>query len=197
MGLPSGALTAVCASCGAAKEKVVGWYHTGPRLRQSDLDITELMARYCDHPLLVICEVQVPPAPPQRSHACSVVCPVRTPPVVYGAVSERASGLRAPAVLFCPLRRAERCLCCAAAQGARPAHNGILRQGRSARGAKPRHGRIRASRLAPPCSAADERAAGALGIYSLPVTHAACSPVPSCHRDSVLCCWRPPARFKP
>ena len=60
--VPSGALTAVCASCGAAKEKVVGWYHTGPRLRQSDLDITELMARYCDHPLLVICEVQVPPA---------------------------------------------------------------------------------------------------------------------------------------
>lgn len=49
--------------CGAAKEKVVGWYHTGPRLRQSDLDITELMARYCDNPLLVICEVQVRPAP--------------------------------------------------------------------------------------------------------------------------------------
>lgn len=45
--------------CDVAKEKVVGWYHTGPRLRQSDLDITELMARYCDNPLLVICEVQV------------------------------------------------------------------------------------------------------------------------------------------
>ena len=43
----------------SAKEKVVGWYHTGPRLRQADLDITELMARYCDNPLLVICEVQV------------------------------------------------------------------------------------------------------------------------------------------
>lgn len=43
----------------AAREKVVGWYHTGPRLRQSDLDITDLMASYCETPLLVICEVQV------------------------------------------------------------------------------------------------------------------------------------------
>ena len=43
----------------AARENVVGWYHTGPRLRQSDLDITDLMASYCETPLLVICEVQV------------------------------------------------------------------------------------------------------------------------------------------
>ena len=45
----------------AARENVVGWYHTGPRLRQSDLDITDLMASYCETPLLVICEVQVIP----------------------------------------------------------------------------------------------------------------------------------------
>lgn len=43
----------------AAREKVVGWYSTGPRLREADLDITELMTNYCDTPLLVICEVQV------------------------------------------------------------------------------------------------------------------------------------------
>ncbi|CAL8469453.1 g8994 [Coccomyxa elongata] len=41
-----------------ARERVVGWYSTGPRLREADLDITELMTNYCDTPLLVICEVQ-------------------------------------------------------------------------------------------------------------------------------------------
>jgi proteasome lid subunit RPN8/RPN11 len=49
----------LCPGCTAARERVVGWYHTGPRLRQSDLDITDLMASYCETPLLVICEVQV------------------------------------------------------------------------------------------------------------------------------------------
>ena len=38
---------------------MIGWYHTGPRLREADIDIHALMARYCDNPLLVICEVQV------------------------------------------------------------------------------------------------------------------------------------------
>ena len=37
----------------------MGWYSTGPRLREADLDITDLMSNYCDMPLLVICEVQV------------------------------------------------------------------------------------------------------------------------------------------
>ena len=36
----------------------MGWYSTGPRLREADLDITDLMANYCETPLLVICEVQ-------------------------------------------------------------------------------------------------------------------------------------------
>lgn len=43
----------------AARERVIGWYHTGPRLREADIDIHALLARYCDNPLLVICEVQV------------------------------------------------------------------------------------------------------------------------------------------
>jgi proteasome lid subunit RPN8/RPN11 len=42
-----------------ARERIVGWYHTGPRLREADIDINNLMARYCDNPVLVICEVQV------------------------------------------------------------------------------------------------------------------------------------------
>ena len=42
----------------------MGWYHTGPRLREGDLDINTLMANYCDNPLLLICEVQVGQPPP-------------------------------------------------------------------------------------------------------------------------------------
>ncbi|KAI5290502.1 proteasome regulatory particle subunit, partial [Ascosphaera atra] len=41
-----------------AKEKLVGWYHTGPKLRASDLDINELFKRYTPNPLLVIIDVQ-------------------------------------------------------------------------------------------------------------------------------------------
>lgn len=47
----------MCAN--AAREHVVGWYSTGPRLKAGDLTINELMADYCDNPMLVICEVQV------------------------------------------------------------------------------------------------------------------------------------------
>ena len=42
-----------------AREKVIGWYHTGPRLREGDLDIHSLLDKYCEgSPVLVICEVQ-------------------------------------------------------------------------------------------------------------------------------------------
>jgi 26S proteasome regulatory subunit N8 len=41
----------------AARERIIGWYHTGPRLREADLDINQLVAGYCDAPVLVICEV--------------------------------------------------------------------------------------------------------------------------------------------
>uniref|UniRef100_A0A061RFW7 26s proteasome regulatory subunit n=1 Tax=Tetraselmis sp. GSL018 TaxID=582737 RepID=A0A061RFW7_9CHLO len=42
-----------------AKEKIIGWYSSGPRLRSSDLDINQLLSNYCETPILVICEVQV------------------------------------------------------------------------------------------------------------------------------------------
>lgn len=29
-----------------AKEKIVGWYHTGPKLHSNDLDINEIFRRY-------------------------------------------------------------------------------------------------------------------------------------------------------
>lgn len=42
-----------------AREKVIGWYHTGPRLREGDLDIHSVLDKYCDGPcILAICEVQ-------------------------------------------------------------------------------------------------------------------------------------------
>lgn len=41
-----------------AREKVVGWYSTGPKLREADLDINGLLSSFCESPVLVICEVQ-------------------------------------------------------------------------------------------------------------------------------------------
>lgn len=42
-----------------AREHVVGWYSTGPRLREADLAIQQLMSNYVTTPVLVICEVEV------------------------------------------------------------------------------------------------------------------------------------------
>lgn len=41
-----------------AKERPVGFYHTGPRLRSSDLEITELFKRFCPRPVMVIVDVR-------------------------------------------------------------------------------------------------------------------------------------------
>jgi len=47
-----------------AREKVVGWYHTGPRLRENDMSIHRLVSEYVDGvgskaaAVLVICEVK-------------------------------------------------------------------------------------------------------------------------------------------
>lgn len=41
-----------------AREKLIGWYHSGPKLRASDLEINELFKRYNPNPLLVIIDVQ-------------------------------------------------------------------------------------------------------------------------------------------
>lgn len=41
-----------------AKERLIGWYHTGPKLRAADLKINELFKRYTPNPLLVIIDVQ-------------------------------------------------------------------------------------------------------------------------------------------
>lgn len=41
-----------------AKERVVGWYHTGPKLHQNDIEINELVRRYCPNSVLVIIDAK-------------------------------------------------------------------------------------------------------------------------------------------
>jgi len=42
----------------SARENVVGWYSTGPRIRPADLDINELFRKWTPNPVLVIIDVQ-------------------------------------------------------------------------------------------------------------------------------------------
>lgn len=37
---------------------MIGWYHSGPKLRSSDLEINELFKRYTPNPVLVIVDVK-------------------------------------------------------------------------------------------------------------------------------------------
>jgi 26S proteasome regulatory subunit N8 len=41
-----------------AKEVMVGWYHSGPKLRGADLAINELFKRYTPNPVLVVIDVR-------------------------------------------------------------------------------------------------------------------------------------------
>ncbi|CCD65169.1 26S proteasome non-ATPase regulatory subunit 7 [Caenorhabditis elegans] len=42
----------------AAKEKIVGWYHTGPKLHKNDIAINEQLKRFCPNPVLVIIDAE-------------------------------------------------------------------------------------------------------------------------------------------
>ena len=42
----------------AAKEKIVGWYHTGPKLSKNDIAINEQLKRFTPNPVLVIIEAE-------------------------------------------------------------------------------------------------------------------------------------------
>jgi len=41
-----------------ARERIVGWYSTGPKIRSSDLEINEVFKKYTRHPVLAIIDVQ-------------------------------------------------------------------------------------------------------------------------------------------
>ncbi|CAB3408503.1 unnamed protein product [Caenorhabditis bovis] len=42
----------------AAKEKIVGWYHTGPKLHKNDIAINEQLKRFTPNPVLVIIDAE-------------------------------------------------------------------------------------------------------------------------------------------
>ena len=41
-----------------AKERMVGWYHTGPQLRVSDQEINDVFKRYMPRPVMVIVDTR-------------------------------------------------------------------------------------------------------------------------------------------
>lgn len=41
-----------------ARERIIGWYHTGPKLRPGDIQINEVLRRFVAKPLLVIVDAQ-------------------------------------------------------------------------------------------------------------------------------------------
>lgn len=41
-----------------SKERIVGWYHTGPKLHQNDIAVNDLIRRYCPHSVLVIIDAK-------------------------------------------------------------------------------------------------------------------------------------------
>ncbi|EDO45776.1 predicted protein [Nematostella vectensis] len=41
-----------------ARERIVGWYHTGPKLHRNDVVINELIRRYCSNSVLVIIDAK-------------------------------------------------------------------------------------------------------------------------------------------
>lgn len=42
-----------------AREKLIGWYHTGPKRHSADLEINDLFKRYTPNPLLVVVDVHL------------------------------------------------------------------------------------------------------------------------------------------
>ena len=41
-----------------AKEKIVGWYHTGPKLHPNDIKINDIIKNYCPESVLVIIDAK-------------------------------------------------------------------------------------------------------------------------------------------
>lgn len=41
-----------------ARERMIGWYHSGPKLRASDLEINEVFKRFIPRPVMVIVDVR-------------------------------------------------------------------------------------------------------------------------------------------
>lgn len=55
---PFNSLVDVECECTPARERMIGWYHSGPKLRASDLEINELFKRFIPRPVMVIVDVR-------------------------------------------------------------------------------------------------------------------------------------------
>lgn len=40
-----------------ARERIIGWYHSGPKLHHNDIAIHELIGKYCQNPVSQYCGV--------------------------------------------------------------------------------------------------------------------------------------------
>jgi len=41
-----------------SREKIIGWYSTGPKIKQNDIKINEIFRKYNTQPVLIVCNVQ-------------------------------------------------------------------------------------------------------------------------------------------
>ena len=41
-----------------SREKIIGWYSTGPEIKQSDIQINEILRRYNTNPVFIVIRVQ-------------------------------------------------------------------------------------------------------------------------------------------
>ena len=75
-------------TCGpAAREKMIGWYHTGPKLRASDQEINDLLKMFIARPVMVIVDVrpQTVGIPTDAYFAVEEIKDVRIPARVFAA----------------------------------------------------------------------------------------------------------------
>eukprot|EP01080_Neovahlkampfia_damariscottae_P009619 gene9619-1823_t len=69
-----------------AKEVIVGWYSTGPKIRQSDIDVHQTFTKYLTHPVYVVVDVE-----PKQ---------VGIPTEAYISVEEKEDEKSQPALTF-------------------------------------------------------------------------------------------------
>ncbi|KAJ9471162.1 26S proteasome non-ATPase regulatory subunit 7-like protein B [Diplonema papillatum] len=78
------------------KEAIVGWYSTGPKLKVNDMEINQVVARYCVHPIYIIIRVT-----DDRSEGL--------PCTAYKAIEEIENEATGPKMTFAHLHTTLRC----------------------------------------------------------------------------------------
>lgn len=72
---------------------MIGWYHTGPKLRASDQEINDLFKRYIAKPVMVIVDVRPDTVgiPTDAYYAVEEIKDVRTSPAMLPHANDDAS----------------------------------------------------------------------------------------------------------